>query len=246
MTDMDKGEEMVPPVRQKKISEKILSVSTSVLLVLAILICFTVIYQIQTRRFVSIFGFSVFRVVSDSMEPEIPVGALLISHKTDIAEIEKGDIICFRSLEPYMYGQVVTHRVVGIGTNEDGEIFLRTRGDSNTSEDGFYVNSLNLIGKAVYYTGEDSLLMNTYAILTSGPGFFTLIVIPILVIAVFVLQEYISGIKKELKKMKEELIREELSANASENKEETENIHRSNGEKTDSESGKESFNNERK
>jgi hypothetical protein len=42
------------------------------------------------------------------------------------------------------------------------------------------------------------------------------------------------------------LIREELSANASENKEETENIHRSNGEKTDSESGKESFNNERK
>ena len=204
MIDMDKGEEMAPPVRQKKISEKILSVSTSVLLVLAILICFTVIYQIQTRRFVSIFGFSVFRVVSDSMEPEIPVGALLISHKTDIAEIEKGDIICFRSLEPYMYGQVVTHRVVGIGTNEDGEIFLRTRGDSNTSEDGFYVNSLNLIGKAVYYTGEDSLLMNTYAILTSGPGFFTLIVIPILVIAVFVLQEYInwclSGLPRPINK----------------------------------------------
>ena len=208
----------------KKLSEKIWSVATSILLVLALLFCFSVVYQMQTKRFVSVFGCSVFRVITDSMEPEIPVGALIISKETSIEKIEVGDVICFRSLESYMNNSVVTHRVVGI-TEKNGEIALRTRGDSNNSEDGFYVTRYNLIGKVIYHTEEGSFITNAYALLTSGIGFFTLIVIPVIVITVYILHEYLGKIKKELQQMKEE-----LQQNSSDDFDESDSVHRTDGE----------------
>ena len=217
-------DETVHPRSQKKLSEKIWSVATSILLVLALLFCFSVVYQMQTKRFVSVFGCSVFRVITDSMEPEIPVGALIISKETSIEKIEVGDVICFRSLESYMNNGVVTHRVVGI-TEKNGEIALRTRGDSNNSEDGFYVTRYNLIGKVIYHTEEGSFITNAYALLTSGIGFFTLIVIPVIVITVYILHEYLGKIKKELQQMKEE-----LQQNSSDDFNESDSVHRTDGE----------------
>ena len=234
---MHTDDEISPQKNQKKLSEKIISVSTSLLLAFAVLFCFVVVYQIQTRRFVSIFGCSVFRVVSDSMEPAIPVGALIISKETDIEKIEVGDIICFRSMESYMNNQIVTHRVVGI-TEKNGDIALRTRGDSNNSEDGFYVIRSNLIGKVIFHTKENSFITNAYSVLTSGFGFFTLIVIPVVIITVYILHENIKKIKLEMQQIKEELEKEKINSvtlpsNPSDDLQELDNIHRSEGENTD-------------
>lgn len=240
---MNMDQEISPRKDKKKLSEKILSVTTSVLLAVAVLFCFTVVYQIQTKRFVSVFGFSVFRVVSDSMEPAIPVGALILSHETDIEKIEVGDIICFRSYESYMNNQIVTHRVVGI-TEQNGDIALRTRGDSNNSEDGFFVTRNNLVGKVILHTEEGSFITNAYSVLTSGVGFFTLIVIPVLLITVYILHEYIKKIMIEMQQIKAELERE--NAAPIRDNEEIDSIHRTDGEKIDCISGKECFKNERK
>lgn len=225
---MDQVENSSSQAAGRKLSERILSASTSVLLILALIFCFTVVYQIQTKRYVSIFGCSVFRVMSDSMAPEIPVGALIISRETDIQNIQKGDIICFRSRESYMNGSVVTHRVVGIETVE-GEIALRTRGDSNASEDALFVTQGNFIGKVIFCTKENSLITNAYSVLTSGIGFFTLIVIPVVVITVYILHEYLAKIQKELKEIKAQ-IEKENAAPLSDIKQDT---HRTDGEKPD-------------
>ena len=198
------NEEIYPQKKQKSLFAKIMSVSTSVLLVVAVIFCFTVVVQIQTKRYVSIFGFSVFRVVTDSMEPAIPVGALILNKETDIEKIKVGDIICFRSLESYMNGNIVTHRVVDIKTIE-GKIALTTRGDSNNSEDSYYVMESNFIGKVVSVTGEDSFILNAYSVLTSGMGFFTLIIIPVVIIAAFILHENLKKIQREMKKLREEM-----------------------------------------
>ena len=225
------GEEISPQKKKRKLSEKILSVSTSLLLIFAVIFCFSVVYQIQTKRFVSFFGCSVFRVVSDSMEPEIPVGALILSKETDIEKIKVGDIICFRSLESYMNRNIVTHRVIGI-TEQNGEIALRTRGDSNNSEDGFYVTEYNLVGKVIYHTKEGSFITNTYALLTSGAGFFTLIVVPVIVITVYIMHEYLLKIKKEMQQIKADLEKEKLSSKSENDSEDSNNIHLSEGENT--------------
>lgn len=197
-------EETYPQKPRKTRFAKILSVSTTVLLIVAVVFCFTVVFQIQTKRYVSIFGFSVFRVVTDSMEPAIPVGALILNKETDIEKIQVGDIVCFRSLESYMNGNIVTHRVVDIKTI-DGKIALTTRGDSNNSEDSYYVVADNFIGKVIAITGEDSFLLNAYSVLTSGIGFFTLIIIPVVILSAIILHENLKKIQREMKKLREEM-----------------------------------------
>ncbi|MBQ3490181.1 MAG: signal peptidase I [Clostridia bacterium] len=198
------NEEIYPQKQKKTRLSKIISISTTILLIVALAFCFTVVVQIQTKRYVSIFGFSVFRVVTDSMEPAIPVGALILNKETDIEKIKVGDIICFRSMESYMNGNIVTHRVVDIRTI-DGKVALTTRGDANNSEDSYYVIESNFIGKVISVTGEDSFLLNAYSVLTSGIGFFTLIIIPVVIIAAFILHENLKKIQREMKKLREEM-----------------------------------------
>ncbi len=192
------------PKKEKKRSEKIFSVATSVFLVIAILFCGLVMFQISTAGYVTLFGCSFFRVATDSMEPELPVGSIIISKKTDIEDIEVGDIISFKSRESYMSGQIVTHRVVDI-KEIDGEICLVSRGDSNNSVDGYYVTSENLVGKIIYVIKQGGFITTLYSLLTNKMGFFTIVIVPVLILVTVILQEYIRKITKEIKAIKHEI-----------------------------------------
>ena len=72
-------------------------------------------------------------VLTDSMYPEIESGDLIINKTIDPEEVKNGDVISF--FDPAGNGTtIVTHRVVGI-TSEDGGIAFRTKGDYNNTED---------------------------------------------------------------------------------------------------------------
>ena len=79
--------------------DKIANGVASLMLVIAVVLCITVIAQVLSTGYVTIFGRSLFRVVTGSMEPTISTGALLVSKEAEIDEIELNDIICFSSKE---------------------------------------------------------------------------------------------------------------------------------------------------
>ena len=64
-------------------------------LVLAVALCLYVVVQVLSYGYANIGGFMMFRVVTGSMEPTIPVGSLLVTREVDIHAVEVGDIICF-------------------------------------------------------------------------------------------------------------------------------------------------------
>lgn len=206
-------EEVNVPKKGRKLSEKIFSVSTSVLLVIAILFCGFVMLQISRNGYVTVFGCSFFRVATESMEPELPVGSIIISKKTDIEDIEVGDIISFHSRESYMAGQIVTHRVVEIKEIE-GEICLVTRGDSNNSVDGYYVTGENLVGKIIYVMEQGGFITTVYSLLTNKIGFFTIVIVPVLILVTVIMQENVKKITKEIKAIKHEIDKAEAEDDA--------------------------------
>ena len=197
-------EEVNIPKQERKLSEKIFSIATSVLLAIAILFCGTVMYQIKTNGYVTIFGCSVFRVVSESMGDTMPVGSLIISQKTDIESIKEGDIISFFSRESYMGGQIITHRVAEI-KDRDGELLLVTRGDANNSVDGFDVTKENFIGKIIVILRPEGFITTLYSILTNKIGFFSVVVVPVIILVTIIMQENIKKITKEIKAIKQEI-----------------------------------------
>jgi signal peptidase len=206
------------PKAEKKLSEKIFSIASSVLLGIAILFCATVMYQIKTDGYVTLFGCSVFRVVSESMGDTMPVGSLIISQKTDMESVQEGDIISFFSRESYMAGQIITHRVSEI-KDRDGEMLFVTRGDASNSVDGFYVTKENFIGKIIVIMRPEGFISTVYAILTNKIGFFSVVVIPVIILVTIIMQENIQKITKEIKAIKQEIneaekeekLKEELS-----------------------------------
>ena len=203
---MDEVKEMSVEKPSKRV--RALSIVSYVLLTLAILLCAVVVFQVITQGYVQIFGYSMFRVVTPSMEPELPVGVFIISQKVNIEDINEGDIVSFASLESYMKGSIVTHRVVDIKT-VNGKLSLVTRGDANNSVDGYYVTEDNLVGKVVYNTKEDSFLVKAYKFITQKHIFFLIIILPMLIFAVCMLRGGVVKMKDEIKNIKEEIRRQE-------------------------------------
>jgi signal peptidase I len=150
------------------------------------------------------------------MEPTISTGALLVAKQTDIAQIREGDIICFRSKEPLVYGEIVTHRVVEKQTGEDGNDYLKTRGDANSAVDGFLVSEEELVGRVVWYTGQKNVFTGILSLLTTRYGFLSCILLPILVIAILIMRDSIRSIRQELYLMQQELEKREQEEAAEE------------------------------
>lgn len=176
----------------------------TVVLILAVALCLYMVIQVLSHGYVNIGGFMMFRVITGSMEPTIPTGALLVTQQTDIDTIAVGDIICFRTQEAEIWGKVVTHRVTAIQTAIDGSPLLQTKGDANLAADGFYVSGDNFIGKVIWYTGENHMLSDIFSFFTNKIGFLACIVLPCLLLAGLILRESVRSIRCELEAVLEE------------------------------------------
>lgn len=105
------------------------------------------------------FGYEMYNVVSGSMEPEIPVGSLIVAAPAQPEDIEEGQIIAFESGD-----SVVTHRVV---ENRKLEGQFITKGDANEKEDINPVPYAGLIGRVDWHAPYMGQYMVIY---TTGVG----------------------------------------------------------------------------
>ena len=190
-------EETLEEHKQFKLQQR-LSLLVTIMLILAVCLCLYACVQVLSRGYVNIGGFMMFRVVTGSMEPTIPVGSLLVTREVDIHAVEVGDIICFRTQVSEIWGKIVTHRVVDIFESNYGGILLETKGDANLVADGYLVDEWSFVGKVVWHTGDGSILANLVALFTSKIGFLGCIVLPVLLLAALILKDSVSGIQQQL------------------------------------------------
>lgn len=180
-------------------------VTTSLLLVAAIALCLFTSFQIRDQGYVSIGGFSLFRVVTGSMEPTISVGELLLCRDTAADRIQAGDIVCYQSAQAEISGAVVTHRVVSIATDESGSIYFVTRGDANLTADPQPVYQEDLVGRVVWYSGKESVLNDVMSFLTGKIGFLACIVFPVLLAAGLIMQSAVRSLWQEMARFRREM-----------------------------------------
>lgn len=116
-------------------------------------------------------------VLTDSMHPEIESGDLIICNTAEAEDIKENDVISF--FDPAGNGtSIVTHRVIEI-VEEDGEIFFRTRGDNNNTEDKEPVPAENLVGiykMRIAGAGHVAMFMQSTA------GLIICVVLPIILL----------------------------------------------------------------
>lgn len=192
-----------------RLTLRMVSGFTTLVLIVTIALCLFFTLQSLSVGYVSCFGTSVFRVVTGSMEPEIPVGALLVAQKTDIDDIRERDIVCYRSGRSQLGGAIITHRVVGIYRDPNGALVLQTKGDANPAADIEVVTEGQLIGRVKTYTGSGSAMAKVIEFLTGDVGFLACILLPVLLIAGFIFRDAVRSMKKAIADAKKQLDEEE-------------------------------------
>lgn len=95
-------------------------------------------------------GYTLRRIVSDSMHPTLYENDICLIKKNTFENVDIGDIICVSTDK----GDII-HRVV-VKTNKSGKIQLYTKGDNNRKDDKIPVNKTNFIGKVeqIYKLGN--------------------------------------------------------------------------------------------
>jgi len=83
----------------------------------------------------SVFGYSVYRVSSGSMEPELMVGDVILGKKVDDPmTIKEGDIVTYKG-SGSLKGKLITHKVIVAPVENNGVISLQTKGVANNVPD---------------------------------------------------------------------------------------------------------------
>lgn len=146
----DKNETMY---NLKGIFKYISTVVSWTIFVLLIIIGILLIYYYISSKLYAVYGekyepkFSVYTIVSPSMEPTIKVYDVIVNTRVDnIDDIKVNDVITFISTWEINSGMTVTHRVVGSKVLDDGSKCLITRGDNNTGDDQSCVKEGNILG----------------------------------------------------------------------------------------------------
>ena len=153
-----------------------------------------------------VLGYSVFRVMTGSMEPEIREDSLLVVKKTPPEDIAPGDVISFFSPDPMLEGAVNTHRVVRI-EKENGRTQFITKGDANVIEDTYPTDASALVGRVVF---KSYGLGKVVSLLSNPLVFGIIILLPLLVILLMNLYRAVRIAADIAKKEEEEAVRKAL------------------------------------
>ena len=146
-------------------------------------------------------------VLTESMEPKIQSGDLILCKEIKASEVKTDNVISF--FDPEGNGSsVVTHRVIEL-VYEDGELVgFRTQGDNNDIEDRLTVPVENLVG---IWTGKRVGLLGHVILFTQST--WGLIICIFLPIGAFVLYEVLRRRKQDQEKQNDiDALRAELEA----------------------------------
>ena len=118
-----------------KIGKKILDVTCWIVIaVLAVCIVMAFVARINGTN-PTFFGYSVFRISSGSMEPELIVGDVILGKTViDHEELKAGDVVTYKG-NGAMSGRLITHEVVAAPYEENGRTMLQTKGIANDIPD---------------------------------------------------------------------------------------------------------------
>ena len=162
-----------------KIFSRVMSVISALIFILGFTI-FVSVLSATAGKAPSVLGFSVFQVQSGSMEPEIPVGGIVIVHKQKPSSLKVGDIISFYSNDMTISGEINTHRIVEIKDSDSGEKIFRTKGDANDAVDTAAVFEVDIIGKVILNVG--TVGGSVLGVLRNPKIIFIFIVLPLIFI----------------------------------------------------------------
>lgn len=168
----------------KKPLKKIANVLLFIFLVFSISTSIYVTACTLSGKVVNVFGYSVLRVETGSMEPALHVGDYIVTKKCDPTTLEVGDIISYYSEQSDIEGMLVTHRIVEV--LDDGTFI--THGDANPINDSIPVKAENILG---VFKHKSKLYMWIGSFADTNKLFLLFVLLPLTLVSIYELRSLI-------------------------------------------------------
>ena len=176
--------------------------------IFGVLILVIILIALTTNALLSMFkddyyttfgDYRLFSIVTDSMEPTIPKGSMIVSTKPKDASAVKagttetskdGTVITFRTKNAAGETILLTHRVIKIETDENGVTRFTTRGDNAKGVDGVKPTWDDVVG---IYTGKKcGFFGSLFGFFASALGASVLIFVLFIVVVAWITISYVN------------------------------------------------------
>lgn len=142
-----------------------------------------------------VFGYRIFKVVTESMAPTIQERTCILVRQTTPASLNIGDIITFISEDPAIAGFYNTHRIQEIKTDDStGELSFITKGDSSEEADAYAVSEENIIGLYIGELPYGAWIYRMTEILADSRHYFIIVILPLLLCMISYMKQLFSAI----------------------------------------------------
>ena len=178
-----------------KMISKILKIASYCLFGLIIAMSVFVVSLRFLGESTSIFGYSFYYVLTESMEPEIMAGEIIVGEEIEPENLKVGDVVTYMGREGALLDKVITHKIILI---EDG--IITTQGVANITPDP-PIEASQIMSK---YVTTVPLAGKLFSLINSRFGFIAFIAIPL---GLLIVNE-VSIIVKAFKEDKEEHLSE--------------------------------------
>ncbi len=185
-------------MKDLKVIFKIISIIVKTVLSICILaVVSIIIVQRVSNNKLTIGGYSIYTIISNSMAPTYDVYDMILAKDVDPNELKVGDVVVYMGEVNDFKDKIVTHRITKIYTGNPRKFV--TQGDANYSPDP-EIKADQIMGsvskKLVILSFLSHIVNNIY-------GFYFIVFVPIVILVFLEVMESINE-KKELKKYKEE------------------------------------------
>ena len=143
--------------------------------IFVVLMLLIVVLQRVSNNTITIGGFRMFTVATGSMVPEYNVNDILISKEIKPEDIKEGDDLVYLGKKGSFKGKIVTHRVISVEKQEDGNYEIITKGIANNAEDPA-IDQTQVYGKVMCKMHILSFLQN---LMKNIYVFYFLIFVPV-------------------------------------------------------------------
>lgn len=170
---------MIERIRNNKALKILLMVIKAIISLFIVVVISIIFIQRISNNKLSLGGYSIYTIITESMEPEYKVYDMVISKDIDTKEIVVGDDVVYLGNKDDFAGKIVTHRVIK-KESKQGKSYFHTKGIANDIEDPL-VEDNQILGKVVYKSKILSLISK---IVNNPYGFYFVVFVPFAILLV--------------------------------------------------------------
>lgn len=189
-----RGQLMKAFFENKIVKAILLLIKILLIIVIGVYLSFILLQRLSGNN--SVFGYRLFTIATGSMTGVYNVDDVIAVKDYDINKLKVGDDIAYMGGQEVFGGKLITHRIIEIEKNENGEKSFHTKGVNSTIEDPIITGD-QILGKVV---GKVPIITNINHIIKSQRGFFLLIFCPIILITILEILKTMTDLKIDKKK----------------------------------------------